>query len=475
MNFYDRLAFRIVLLNTLIVVLTIAGFGYATWQREHRAIEERFGERLQHVVATAALHIDGDAHKTMRSKDQASQPEYIELQRFLREVQEANDLNEDLLYTFHYEPNSTPRMGVSLHEQSYAGDTYPAPTQNIAFLDSVVSTLNSTHSQLYQDSHGQWVSGYAPILDSQGQIAGILEADYNLKHVNMALEGELRALLGMSSLSILLAFVLSSLLGAHLNRSLNSIREGAEAIERGDYDHRVHLDSKDELGLVATRFNQMAAVLAERFFLLKFLPKHTLTAVARRVADGVMVETERVEASIFFSDIRGYTEMSEGLSDERVVEMLNTYLRRQAEVLSDHGGSIDKFIGDAVLGVFSGDDHCAAAIAAALEIQDEIARMNAEQLFDSPVHVGIGIACGSMVLAELGSADRKERTLIGSVVNLASRLCSQAGAGEVVISDEARHDLGARVDLSGTEQVELKGFRQQQAIHRVRAVRSSED
>jgi class 3 adenylate cyclase len=455
-----RLAFRIAFITTAMVVLTIVYFGATEYSREHQALEERFGLALERIVATAALGIDGDAHKRVRTLEDTEGADFRSIRDQLRRVQEVNYLREDLLYTFHVDDliSHELRAAVMLQATPYTGGLYHLPEENVPHLNRVVESGNAGHSGLYRDQHGHWVSAWAPIRDSNGEIAGVLEADYDITRFEAALERELLRILLFSLVAILAAIAFSVVFARRLEVALNQIRAGAAAIEEERYEHRIPVDRSDELGLVARQFNRMAEVLSERFHLLKFIPRHTLEAVSRRVAEGDAEEAERVVATILFSDIRGYTKMSEGLSDEDVVRMLNKYLRRQAEIVREHDGNIDKFIGDAVLAVFTGDDHERHAVRAACAIQRDVAEMNESGAFERPVHIGIGIACGEMVLAELGSDERKERTIIGSVVNLASRLCSHAGADEIVASGDVLGVLGDDLTVSSTEDVELKGF-----------------
>ncbi len=470
MPLHRRLAFRLTALVTLLGVSTIAVIGVLTYQRSRADLEHWFGVALQRVVATAALELDGDAHRGIRDLEDATGEDFARLQAQLRRVQEANGLRQDLLYTLHLNDGEVATAAVMLQQTPYTGEPYTVPEANRAAIRRTVREKTATHSALYEDEHGAWISAFAPILDSQGEVAGVLEADYELARFRAALREQFLSILATSSVALLLAILGSLVFGRRLETALFRIREGAAAIEQEHYGHRIELGTEDELGLVARQFNRMAEVLSERFQMLKFLPRHTLDAVRSRAEGQDAPEAERVDAAIFFSDIRGYTAMSEGLADERVVAMLNVYLRRQAELLQAHGGTIDKFIGDAVLAVFRGPDRCADAVRAALEIQREVEAMNARGAFERPVTVGIGIAAGSLVFAEIGSEERRERTLIGSVVNLAARLCSHAGEGEVVVSGPLAEALGARLWISRSEQVELKGFAGEQACHGVAGI-----
>ncbi len=468
MPLHRRLAFRLTALVTLIVVSTIVLIGALTYRRSRADLEDRLGSTLERIVATAALEVDGDAHRGIRTIEDASTEGFARLREQLRRVQQVNGLREDQIYTAHVdEQTMRATAGVMLQATPYTGADYQVPERNHAAMRRLIKEQRAGRTALYEDAHGVWITAFAPILDSRGELAGALVADYDVSTFQAGLREEFTAILATSSIAVLLAIFGSLVFARRLETALVRIRDGAAAIEQERYEHRIELGSKDELGLVARQFNRMAEVLSERFQMLKFLPRHTLEAVRKRSEGQDAPEAERVSASIFFSDIRGYTAMSEGLSDERVVAMLNLYLRRQAEILEAQGGIIDKFIGDAVLAVFRGEDRQARAVRAALQIQAEIGAMNEAGAFERPVRIGIGIADGSLVFAEIGSEERRERTLIGSVVNLASRLCSRAGEGEVVVDAALRESLGEGLVVSRSDRVALKGFAAEQECHTV--------
>ena len=460
MPIYRRLAFRIAAFTSALMLLTVAYFCYNAYQREHRALEDRFGLALERIVATAALSIDGDAHTGIRTLADTKSETFKYMREGLRLVQKANYLREDLLYTFNIDPNTRElRAALMLQPVPYTGDTYSIPEVNrVTFLDSIRSR-RAGHSRLYSDENGMWVSAWAPIFDSDQHVVGVIQADYDISKFEKELEKELLNILILSILSTLMVVLISALFARGLERALNAIRLGAQSIEDERYDYRIDVSRRDELGVVAQQFNRMAEVLGERFHLLKFIPSHTLEAVSRKARDGASEEVERINASILFSDIRGFTKMSEGLRDEDVVRMLNHYLRVQAEIVEEHGGAIDKFIGDAVLALFKGEGHQQHAVNAALAIQEKVASLNVEKVFEREVRIGIGIASGDMVYAELGSDARKERTIIGSIVNLASRLCSAANADEVVVSDEVTSACECdNIEKVSSASVPLKGI-----------------
>ena len=174
---------------------------------------------------------------------------------------------------------------------------------------------------------------------------------------------------------------------------------------------------------------------------------------------------------MLFSDIRGFTSMSERRAPQQLVSMLNEYFEIMVDIIFEHDGTLDKFVGDEIMAVFGAlksygndADH---AVACALEMIGERARLNQDA--KHPIAVGIGVATGEAVAGCMGSVDRLNYTVIGARVNLASRLCSEAGVMEVVIDDQTLSCLEPeRVGSEVIEDLRLKGFSGNVAAYRVR-------
>ena len=169
---------------------------------------------------------------------------------------------------------------------------------------------------------------------------------------------------------------------------------------------------------------------------------------------------ERRQVTVLFADLAGYTALSNELDPEEVHALLGGFFGRVDRLIEEHGGRIDKHIGDCVMAVFGapiahGND-AERAVRAALAIRDAMPSVSAEAGRALGVHVGV--AGGQVVASGTGSVSHREYTVTGQSVNLASRLTSVAGTGEVLVSDAVRRALGERLSCTELDPLEVKGF-----------------
>ena len=189
--------------------------------------------------------------------------------------------------------------------------------------------------------------------------------------------------------------------------------------------------------------------------------------------------SERREVSVLMSDIAGFSQLAERLEPERVVEVLNVYLGAMTRVIDAHDGAIDEFIGDAVLAIFGAplpmDDHASRAVACAAAMQAEMANVNrtlAERGLPA-LEMTAAVNSGEVVVGTIGSETRAKYGVVGSPVNLTSRIQSLAVPGEVLISERTYADAGGEagpVRLASTRKVSLKGFSEPVAVHSVGSI-----
>jgi class 3 adenylate cyclase/tetratricopeptide (TPR) repeat protein len=182
---------------------------------------------------------------------------------------------------------------------------------------------------------------------------------------------------------------------------------------------------------------------------------------------------ERRQVTVLFADLAGYTAWGQQLDAEEVHALLEQFFDRADRIIQDHGGHIDKHIGDCVMGVFGapiahGDDAeraARAALAISAAISDVAARVG------RPIGIHIGVAGGQVVASRTGSASHSEYTVTGDTVNLASRLTAAAGKGDILVSDDTRWALAERFDCVDAGALDLKGFTEPVRVWRLIGLR----
>jgi adenylate cyclase len=248
-------------------------------------------------------------------------------------------------------------------------------------------------------------------------------------------------------------------------RPIGRVREALRRVEHGDLDVHVPVDDLGELGRLAEGVNDLVDGMRERDAIRDLFTKQVgqtdLADLA--TAAGVGSPGQSREVTVLFVDLRGYTRYAEQHQPSEVVEMLNRFFSVVVAVVAREGGWINKFEGDAALCLFGAPqdepDHAARGLRAALAIPRELARE------PDVLPSGVGVASGSVIAGFVGTTDRFEYTVIGDVVNIASRLCEEAKTtASGVLADRAtvegafRHDdwrsVGTRRVRGRNERVE---------------------
>ena len=190
---------------------------------------------------------------------------------------------------------------------------------------------------------------------------------------------------------------------------------------------------------------------------------------------------EKKDIAVLFVDIRGFTPMSEGLSPEEVVEILNEYLSLTTKAIFKNKGTLDKFIGDATMAIFNApfdlDDYVFRAVMTAMDIakgSDELEKRLMER-FGRSISFGIGVNCGEAVVGNIGCEHRMDFTAIGDTVNTAARLESNAARGQILISREVYERVKDRVEAKEIGVIPLKGKSQEVFVYQLNKVMTLEE
>ena len=303
-----------------------------------------------------------------------------------------------------------------------------------------------------------------------------------------AIDADLRRSLNRDA-AALLASLLFGVLGAfwiarRIAQPLTDLSVAMDRLREGDFEVRLPMEKQtnDEVGDLARSFDEMAQGLLERERLRDTLGRYVSDPVAERILeekDDLMLRGEVRHITVLFLDVRGFTTMSERLSPTEVVALLNEYFDVVVDRVTAHGGSVNKFIGDAAMCIWGAPRRAEnaehGAVHCALEIQQSLTTLSADRSRRglTTVGFGIGINAGEAVAGNLGAARRLEYTVIGDAVNLAQRLESQARAGEVLISQSVYEKVAHEVVVAPREAVKLKGKSQPVPLWEVKRLKSA--
>jgi len=254
--------------------------------------------------------------------------------------------------------------------------------------------------------------------------------------------------------------------------------KGVNEIGKGNLDQEIKSDNRDEIGELTAAFNQMAKGLREKEFIKDTFARYMSKQLADQLLDGHAVDKlelggENREVTILFTDIRGFTSMSEKLDPKGVISFLNEYFVLMVEVISEHKGWIDKFIGDAIMVIYGlprdRKDDAVRAVRTGLKMKEKMAAYNAARAVKGlpPMHIGIGINTGFVVAGNVGSKDRMNYTVIGDEVNIAARLVTISKEENVIISRNTYEAVKEHFIIEKKGMVTLKGKTEPQQVYEV--------
>lgn len=271
--------------------------------------------------------------------------------------------------------------------------------------------------------------------------------------------------------------LLSFALALQISRPIQKLRAAAGRIAGGRYDHRVRIHTRDEFAHLARSFNQMAEGLGERDYIRDTFGRYIDDDVVRNLLqrpETAKLGGERRTVVILMADIRGFTPLSEELSPEVIIQILNRYFTHMIEVIKAHEGIIVDFVGDALLAFFNPLGGRIATIVpnalhCAFEMQHQLDRLNRELVADSLPHlaIGIGLNAGPAIVGNIGSDTRAKYGIVGSAVNITQRIQGQARAGEVVVPDDVLRHAAEALHISRSFETHLKGVTMPKQLHAV--------
>ena len=304
-------------------------------------------------------------------------------------------------------------------------------------------------------------------LQLRGKIIGTVIVGTSLERVEREARRALLINLGVLAGTLLLLFLYSAFtLGHWIFGPLNKVVNAMRAVHDGNLNVSVDVKSNDEIGVLSDTFDFMVTGLKEREALQDAFSRYVSDKVYQKFREGAITFSgENRIGTVLFSDIRSFTQLSEQLTPQQVVTMLNEYFNEMVEIVFKYDGFLNKFIGDALMAIYNvpiDQPHPELrAVKTAIEMVQRLRKLNArrQQRGQFPIKIGIGINTGPLVAGNIGHEKRLEYTVIGDAVNLAQRIESQTKVAgyEVLISESTYRRVEAYVDVDALPPVKVKG------------------
>lgn len=250
-------------------------------------------------------------------------------------------------------------------------------------------------------------------------------------------------------------------------RSLIAVSRSAKKVARGEYGEPLKVDRSDEIGQLIQSFNVMVAGLKDRDFIVNTFGRYVDPEIARDLLqrpEASRLGGKKRQVAILMADIRGFTPLSESLSPDKIILFLNRYLAHIISVVQKHRGIIVDFFGDAILAFFDPFEGpvqpaVGQALECAFEMRHGMGPFNQamKEAGLPELSMGIGIHIGEVVVGNIGSETRAKYGIVGSPVNITQRIQSEAGPGEVIISEAVYRHANQKVRIERRFSARLKG------------------
>jgi len=318
----------------------------------------------------------------------------------------------------------------------------------------------------------------------------IPQADF-MEHIN----ANTRLTILLCLFTLIVAFFISLFTSKWLVAPILHLEIVAQKLSKGEWEQDLPCERSDEIGALANSFRIMATQLKELFENLeqkvterttqlnqknelirkifgRYLSDEIVTTLLE-TKTGLALGGERREITILTSDIRGFTARSEQLPPEQVIQIINLYLAKMADIIAEYQGTIDEFMGDGILVLFGAptarkdDTERAVACAVAMQLSMDTVNAQIKAWGFSPLEMGIGINTGGVVVGNIGSEKRTKYGVIGKEVNLTYRIESHTIGGQIFISGATLKEVKDIVRIDGETTVKFKGVKQPTTIYDV--------
>lgn len=446
---------KFALLLSILGFLTTFAMGAVMITYQRASLEEQ----MRSMAGTITDEFASDSKIPLMQKDSLAMNLLVESMLKYPGIYDAYILNDSLMIEAHM------HLGA-------VGTKYPSGGR----------ILQSTGNAPWHIKEEGGIITFASPIVFKDTTVGYTVISFSNEFIQQSVKSAITSAVVITVVAIIIVALTSLPLASTLLRPLFRLIEATREITHGNYDFRVPERSNDEIGDLIRSFNNMATELKKKEVLKGVFNRY----VSSHVADEILKEPERItlggdrrDVTVFFADIRGFTPLSRRLLPEVTVDILNRYFTLTTEIIFRFEGTVDKFIGDAVMGVFGSpirsEKHLEMGVKAAAAIKKAVVHLNDHRHRKglTPLYLGIGLDTGEAIVGNMGSQMRMEFTAVGEAVNMASRLSDMAKPGDILLSESAYRTIKDYVEVFRITDVSIKGVEGRRSVYNLKDLRGA--
>jgi class 3 adenylate cyclase len=465
------------------VAVTLLGVGLVgllIYEERKEALPDDLGTLLLGVARTGALQIDPGLHADVERTLTQDSEAYRQLRAILARIQDANRIATPIYTLTGFDQGRRlARFMVTSRGPGEPGEPYPLVPALLEPLGRAFREGVGTYTGVYRNQSGTWITAFAPVRDAQGRVFAVLDVDFQVDVYFERLARVRQLVLVTSLLAGAMALGVGLLLARRVTRPVAALTRGVVRVAAGDLSQALPVRSHDEVGLLTRAFNGMLEGLRQRDFIRDTFGRYVSPEVAQTVLDspgGLRLGGEKRQVTVLMSDLRGYTRFVEQGDPAVVVEVLNRYLGRMTDIIVEHGGTINEFMGDGIVAFFGAPlampDHAVRAAACAIAMQTALEEVNRDQSDRGlpRLEMGIGLNTDVAIVGNVGSEKRAKYTAVGTAINLAARVEACTVGGQVLLSPYTYDRIRDLAEVGPPIPVEVKGIREPLLLYELRAL-----
>ncbi len=442
-----------------------------------------FQQKLETIVAVTSSFLPGDEILLIKAKEDADNPAYKKYKDLLDRLQrrlQSEGVPVSHFYTLFRDKDDPSEMLFGINTADDPLEVLPpgfsyAAANKPSFLKKYGTFFTSDSP--YIGTYGRWFSAFAPIKDSSNHVVGMLGIDVSADNYDTSMSRMFNTHIISLSISLVVSLLLAYLFSRRVSRSLSLLSQSVEYMSHGHFEAQVRLKTKDEFSRLAHEINHIGKALSQRSVLEENFSSYVSYPVLQQILHSPPdFEGEKREITALFADLNDFTQLSQVLSPEELVGMLNSYFEVMIDIIFKYKGTLENYRGDGFLVIFGApiqDPHKEQnALNAAYEMIDalENVKKRGKAKHWPTLKLNIGIHTGDALIGIIGKEVRMHYTAIGNTVHIAQQIALESNkrAASLIISESTYEPVKQLLTAEKLTDLELTDLKTTLPIYQIK-------